>query len=311
MYPTAAEPWVGCFVRDQEMGLRRIGLDLDVLSFDGRAGRWAYAAAARALRRRLHRERFDVVHAHYGLTGAVALPQRRAPVLTTFWGSDTAIPWQRAVSWIVARATTPVFVSADAARRLGLRDVPVVPSAVDLDLFRPIERDEARTALGWSTERRYVLLPGSRSDPMKGSPLFDAAVALARGLVAELEPVSLEGFSREKTSLVMNAADVTLMSSLREGSPVAVKESLACLTPVVSVPVGDVPELLVGLDGCEVAPRDPAALAEAVVRALAAPRDLSLRARVEPFSNTRIAEQLNAIYEAVVGTGARRPRGRR
>ena len=69
---------------------------------------------------------------------------------------------------------------------------------------------------------------------------------------ADVTPVSLEGFSREQVAKVMNAVDVTLMTSDFEGSPVAVKESLACMTPVVSVPVGDLPELLEGLPGCAI-----------------------------------------------------------
>ena len=50
----------------------------------------------------------------------------------------------------------------------------------------------------------------------------------------------------------MNAVDVTLLTSDWEGSPGAVRESLACQTPVVSVPVGDVPNVLSGLPGCAV-----------------------------------------------------------
>ena len=74
------------------------------------------------LRRTLRNGRFDLVHAHYGLTGMVALAQRSVPTVVTFHGSDTGNPrvkWQAWVSWIVARRTTPVFVSRDGARRLG------------------------------------------------------------------------------------------------------------------------------------------------------------------------------------------------
>ncbi len=252
------------------------------------------------MRARLEQRSFELVHAHYGLTGAVALSQRRAPVVTTFHGSDTVVPWQRAVSWAVARLTTPVFVSAEAARRLGCPGAFVVPSSVDLRLFQPVERRQARQALGWSEEGRYVLLPGARGNPVKGAPLFDRAVEQARRRAPDLRAVSLEGLSRRQVGLVMNAVDVTLMTSWREGSPVAVKESLACLTPVVSVAVGDVPELLAGLPGCEIVPRDPGLLADAVLRALDAPRDPALRRRVEPFSPMGIAERMREIYRAVV-----------
>ena len=76
-----------------------------------------------------------------------------------------------------------------------------------------------------------------------------------------------------------------------------VKESLACGTPVVSVPAGDVEALLAGLPGCSVEPRDPEALARAVVRAASAGHDPGLRSRVEEFSIPQIAERTRRIYE--------------
>ena len=118
MYPTSAEPWFGSFVRDQVEDLRTLGLDVEVLSFDGRKNRSEYARAARRARLLARPGRFDIVHAHYGLSGAVALAQRAAPVVTTFHGSDTGgVPWQRIVSAAVARGAVPIFVNR-AGRRL-------------------------------------------------------------------------------------------------------------------------------------------------------------------------------------------------
>ena len=91
---------------------------------------------------------------------------------------------------------------------------------------------------------RYVLLPGSRANRRKRADLFDEAMAEARKHIPLLRGVTLEGMSRERAALALNAADVVLMTSDREGSPVAVRESLACMTPVVSVDVGDVAEVL-------------------------------------------------------------------
>src|SRR4051812_10529609 len=108
MYPAESEPWSGVFVAEQGEDLRRLGVDVDVFAFDGRPDRKEYLRAGRALRRIVAQHSFDLVHAHYGLTGAVALAQRNVPVVTTFHGSDTWIPWQRAVSYVVARLTTPL-----------------------------------------------------------------------------------------------------------------------------------------------------------------------------------------------------------
>jgi Glycosyl transferase 4-like domain/Glycosyl transferases group 1 len=309
MYPSERRPWWGIFVRDQVEDLRCLGVDVELLAFNGWESRLAYLRGARDLRRLVSRGGVDLVHAHYGLSGAVAVTQRRASVVTTFHGSDCDGDerWQVAVSWLVARRSTPIFVSGHLADRLGINDAAVVPAAVDIDLFRPSDRAVARRALGWSLEAKYALLPGSRADGPKRADLFDAAVAHARASVPGLLGASLDGLSRKGVVHAMNAADVTVMTSDNEGSPVAVKESLACCTPVVSVPVGDVPALLNGLPGCSTVARDPRGLGEALVAAMEAGRSSELRLRAERYSRARIAGQIVDVYRKVLEGG----RGRR
>jgi teichuronic acid biosynthesis glycosyltransferase TuaC len=307
MYPTEAEPSAGSFVSDLVQDVRALGVDVEVLAFDGRKRKQAYAEAGLELRRSLRRRRFDLVHAHYGLTGALAVAQRKVPVVVTFHGSDTGspyAPWQAWISWFVARLATPIFVSKDATRRLRCTGANVIPAGVDIDLFRPRPAADARAALGWSETGRFILLPGARRNPVKGASLFDAVVREVRGRGVDIAPVSLEGFSRAEVADVMNAVDVTLMTSDFEGSPVSIKESLACMTPVVSVPVGGVPELLEALPGCAIAPRDPLALADAVLRALERGGDPALRRRAEQLSRRHIAERTVALYQNVLARKA-------
>jgi glycosyltransferase involved in cell wall biosynthesis len=310
MYPTPAEPDFGCFVRDQVDDLRALGVEVDVLAFDGRPRRSRYLGAVRHLRRRLGRRRYDVVHAHYGLTGAVAASQMRTPVVTTFHGSDAWIPWQRAVSRIVARRTQPIAVAPVIAGSLGVRDAPVIPCAVDLDLFVPVEREDARRALGWPTGGRCILLPAARDDRTKvvrkQIQVFDAVIELLRHESPDVFPASLDGLSRREVALAMNAADVAVMTSLWEGAPVGIKEALACRTPVVSVMVGDVPDVVHGLPGCAIVPRDPAALAAAVRQALLAGRDPRLRVAMHEYGRRPIAERVIRVYQRRIATVARR-----
>jgi glycosyltransferase involved in cell wall biosynthesis len=303
MYPTPAEPGLGLFVKRQVDGLRALGVGVAVIAFDGRSDKRAYGRAARVLARVVRERDADLVHAHYGLTGAVALSQRHAPVVTTFHGSDVGyVRWQAPISWLVARrCRAPVFVNAGGARRLGLPDAPVICAGVDTELFAPIDRTEARRALGWDAERPYVLFPGARESAVKRADLFDAAVREAQRERPDLVPVVLDGYSRADVPVVMNAVDVTLMTSDSEGAPVTIKESLACTTPVVSVAVGDVPEVIASLPGCAIAPRDARALAQGVLRAVGADRDPALRARAEEFSEPRMARRTLDLYEAILG----------
>jgi teichuronic acid biosynthesis glycosyltransferase TuaC len=124
-------------------------------------------------------------------------------------------------------------------------------------------------------------------------------LAEARKQMPALKGVALEGFSREQAALAFNAANVTLMTSDREGSPVTVRESLACLTPVVSVGVGDVAQVLADLPGCGVFPRLPSALGRGVLNALATERHSDLRRRAERTSRRNVAQRVAALYATV------------
>jgi teichuronic acid biosynthesis glycosyltransferase TuaC len=282
MYPTEAEPWFGSFVRDQVEDLRSLGLDVEVLAFDGRRHVREYGRAARR-------------------AGAVALAQRAAPVVTTFHGSDTGgVPWQRVVSAVVARKVVPIFVNRAGARLLWYRGGYVIPAGVDTDLFAPADRAAVRRELGWSADGQYILFPSSRRNRVKRPDLFAAVIAALHAAGVGVVPVYLENLSRPQTAAVIAASDLTLVTSDWEGSPVTVRESLACQTPVVSVPVGDLEETLDGLPGCEIAPRDPAALAAAVRRALTASRSPELRQRALHTSRPRIAERVAAVYAEVL-----------
>lgn len=305
MYPTEHEPWFGVFVKEQIESIRSAGVDVEVFSFDGRSDWRAYPRAAGLVRALTSSKSFTLLHAHYGLTGAVGLAQRSIPVVTTFHGSETGgLRWQAFVSKFVAKASTPIFVSKRNAEALGFPAAAVIPCGVDLSFFTPKEPAEARRSLNWDQNRKYVLFPGSRRNSTKSPEVFDAALTEARRRGLRLEGVSLEGYSRHQVVDVMNAVDVMLMTSQWEGSPMTVKEALACSTPVVSVRVGDVEEILPGLPGCFIAERDPRALAEALLLSIEAGKSPKLRLSLARLSQDEIARRVIDIYEHVA---ARKP----
>jgi glycosyltransferase involved in cell wall biosynthesis len=217
--------------------------------------------------------------------------------VTTFHGSDVGyVRWQVPISWIVARATTPIFVSRAHAERLGLPSAPVIPAGVSMTTFEIRQRAEARRRLGWAEDGRYALLPGARASAVKNAPLFDAVIAALPGVTG----IALEGYSRAQVVDVLNAVDVVLVTSISEGSPVTVKEALACGTPVVTVPVGDVPQVIGGLPGCHVAARDPRALADCVRVAFAAEDREALRRRALRYERATLARKVVDVYQSVL-----------
>jgi teichuronic acid biosynthesis glycosyltransferase TuaC len=305
MWPSDDQPWRGQFVVDQVEDLRRESVSVEVLSFHGRRSRSAYFAAAVSFQRALRAGSFDLVHAHYGLSDAVACLQRRVPVVTTFHGSDVHLPEQRRFSRFAARRSTPICVNRAMAAALARPDAHIVPVGVDLELFQPVAREEARRTLGLEG-RRYLLFPGRIGHPPKRYELF--AEMLER---VPAEQLVLDHVPREQVPALLNAADVLVMTSRHEGAPLSVKEALAVQTPVVSVDVGDVADVVRDLPGCEIAAPTPDALAAAVLRALEAGRDPALRRRAAEYGRRETAQRILAIYEEALKQSAARARGRR
>jgi glycosyltransferase involved in cell wall biosynthesis len=269
------------FIARQVRFLRAAGVDVDVFSFRGGRRPLRYLAAWAHLQLRLVRQRYDIIHAQFGQSGLLALP-KRLPLVVTFRGDDLfgilgkggrPTPAGRLLQWlsrrVARRADAAILVSAHLQRYLTPSVAThVVPSGLDLDLFRCIPRDEARQHLGLPRDGRRILFVGDPADPRKRYDLAREAVArLNRTVAAEL--VIGWRVPHDQMPFYMNACDALVFTSREEGSPNAVKEALACDLPVVSVAVADVPLRLQGIPGCEVCADDsPETIAAALERTL-------------------------------------------
>ena len=88
LWPTEADPSYGSFVKAQMESLRPLGVEFDVLFINGRESKWNYLRGVRQVRRQLRAKRYDLIHAHFGLSGWVARWQLRVPVVVSFMGDD-------------------------------------------------------------------------------------------------------------------------------------------------------------------------------------------------------------------------------
>ncbi|NNL84285.1 MAG: glycosyltransferase, partial [Myxococcales bacterium] len=97
------------------------------------------------------------------------------------------------------------------------------------------------------------------------------------------------------------AADVMVMTSWIEGSPNVVKEGLACNLPVVSVSVGDVGEMLEGVDGCHICERSEAEFAARVADVLRSGERSDGRKviRERGLDLATVAQRILAVYRDV------------
>ena len=71
------------------------------------------------LANKIKREKYDIIHAHYGLSGLVAAMQRLSPVIITYHGSDINRRFNRFLSFIASMLSSySIFVSAKLRSKL-------------------------------------------------------------------------------------------------------------------------------------------------------------------------------------------------
>ena len=98
----------------------------------------------------------------------------------------------------------------------------------------------------------------------------------------------------------MNACDALVLASDYEGSPTVIKEAMACNLPIVSVDVGDVAEVIAGVEGCYLCERTPEDLAAKLHLALSPCRRTEGRRAIGSLSLDAIAARLVREYESVL-----------
>ena len=297
MYPSPARPALGSFVADQVAALQRTGeAEVEVFAFPP----GGYVPAARALRARHGRDRFDIVHAHFGLTQWPALAAPARARVVTLHGTDLAHPRSRPVTLAGLRLNDLVAVVSEAMvpaipRWATRRPPAVLPAGVDLKRFYPIDRAEARRRLGLGPDDPYLLFA---ADPARPEKRYDRALAIA----GDVPLLALGNVAPEQVPLWINAASAVLVPSEREGFGLAVLEALACDVPVLATPVGIHPEVLAGVPGTYCGPFDAAAWREALAPALAdADPRIEGRARAELWSTDRMAVRVVEAWRSLLG----------
>ncbi len=235
------------FITDQVEGLIRAGVECDYFTIEGK-GVWGYLSHLKRLNNKIREFEPNLIHAHYGLSGLLANLQRKIPVVTTYHGSDINHKKAFRFSKVAIRLSAwNIFVSQKNISKAGVsKCYSLMPCGVDLSVFKPVDKNEARKALGLSEKDKLVLFAGSFTNKVKNPEL---AMAVANQ-IPDIKLIELNGYTREQVALLMNAMDACLMTSHTEGSPQFIKEAMACNCPVVSVNVGDVAEIIGETKGC-------------------------------------------------------------
>jgi glycosyltransferase involved in cell wall biosynthesis len=286
--------------------LEEAGVPVVTLNRTSRGAVWSWAPLVATLRRR----RIDVLHAHMFGSNVWGTILGRAAGVPVVVAHEHGSPLERsrlraAVDReLVARAADVLVAVSESDRRRLIEvegvlssKIRVIPNGIPplpaprADLRKEVGIPEGAPVIGALT----VLRPEKALDvlveatALLGTQFPDLRVLIAgtgpeeeglRRLVAERgldRTVLLLGF-RPHVADVLAALDVVIHASDREGSPLAVLESMAAGKGIVATRVGGIPALLEDEEhALLVPPRDAPALAAAVARVL---RDRTLRQRL-------------------------------
>jgi D-inositol-3-phosphate glycosyltransferase len=296
--------------------------------------------------------RYDLIHSHYWLSGLVGERLQEWWDIPHMIGFHTLGAVKNAVG--IGEYEPELRINAEkelvkdchriiASTERGKEDlityydaapetISIIPCGVNLDLFRPIQRETARCHLGLNGESIIVFV--GRIIPLKGIDNMLKAIAylgekrriklvviggddhsqaemqrlknLSQSLKIDESVIFLGSVKQEMLPFFYSAADLCVVPSHYESFGLVVLESLACGTPVVATKVGCAEGVIrYGETGYVVTENDPCGLADKISRLLSTPNGKtdfvrSARASVTQYSWPNISEAIIEEYRSVL-----------
>ena len=262
----------------------------------------------------------QIFHAYWTFAGLVAVFVKfftSVPVVINLWGSDILffkIP-------VLYTLLCKIFNRADAivcesehfadqliAKGISKELIHICPNGIDLEKFKPLDKNSQCEELHLSKEYPLILAVGNLSERKGHKYLLTAVpkiletfgpvrvVIVGEGdfrgnLELMIEKLNLEahvrlaGFQKAETIPGwLNAADIFVLPSLLEGNPNILLEAMACKLPVVTTDVGGIGNVIRdNFNGLIIPPESESKLAKAVISLLREP-DLCERLAVNAHS---------------------------
>jgi len=301
------------FVKRLAMALEQAGSHVDIM-FSVKSGNpLNFVKLGLELRKRASQEKPDIVVAQYGtFTGLLVALFAPHPKIVTYRGSDlNPTPSENRLYVLLKHlASHAASFFADGiicvsheliGRLLCKKPVVVIPSSTDTELFSPMDRVTCRKMLDWDLKTPIALFI-SGDDP--GKKRLDTALEV-NDLIAESRSgvtmkIIHERVPISQVPVYLNAADCLVYLSDFEGSPNLIREACACNTPIVTVPVGDVREVLSGVAPSMIVDRDPRKIADAVIMLALLQVRSNGRDKSLCYSNEKIAQKTLTFYEKII-----------
>jgi len=331
MYP-GKNPDFGIFIKEQAEQLEKRGIEI-IKVVRTRNSHFAYVPFLSKSIFYLIFSNYDLVHGHYGFHSAL-FPAviKRKPLVVTFHGSDAlreplrARVYHSLQKFVVSRSDSIIAVSNQLKEvlihNLGADSnrTTVISCGVDTSVFVPVEKTSVRKKLGIDENAKVVLFVGSLRYSKGVDIVFDCArrmpdvlfILVGDGLLkADIKNCRFPGACpHEEMPVWMNAADIFILPSRSEGTPVVLLEALSCTIPVVASRIGGCPGVIKDGETGYLVPVGNVDMFERKLRDLLDDESgrnlMGKRGRedmMEKFDSKRVAERIKRIYEKTMNSG--------
>ena len=245
-------------------------------------GFYAYLKALATLKNRMKKKDISLIHAHYGMCGLVAiLSFPKVPVVVSFMGSDLHggnvkdikgyffFLINKVFSTVVQLFANQIIIKSQYLKKhiLFKKKLNLIPNGVDISAFKPTNKLTASKSLNLSVIKQNILFLGSTTDQNKNFQLLRNTY-LQYNLSESAYLINPYPIPAALINKFLNACDVLVLTSYKEGSPNVIKEAMSCNLPIVATDTGDVRWVIGDTAGCFICSYKPDDVAEKIKLAL-------------------------------------------
>ena len=300
------------FIKSQADSLIRNGVEIDhfVVRESGILG---YLRSIPAFRKKVKKQNFDLIHAHYSYSGWLAvLSFVGLPVVVSYMGTDVygTVTEQgkkvfKSYFEIFLAKVLQLAVDKIIVKSQNLYDyiylkkkTEIIPNGVNFDKFKPRDKVEIRRKLSLPNDKKLVMFLGHPTYPRKNFALLEEAFNLEKN--RDWEIVNPYPTEPQNVPFYLNAGDVLVLTSYQEGSPNVIKEAMASNCPIVATDVGDVKEIIQNTQGCYLVDYDPEDVANKVRLALEFGKPTTGRQDIGHLEINKVAKKIISIYKSTL-----------
>jgi glycosyltransferase involved in cell wall biosynthesis len=268
-------------LRNQGESLSDHGYKIEYFLISGR-GLFGYLSQIIILKRKLRRNSYHIIHAHYSLSGIVAyFAKKNEKLIVSFLGDDILGTNKKngritKISILLSKFNLlfsrffldhTIVKSKEMANRFRTKkNLSLIPNGVNIEHFRPFEKIQCQKHIGFNSYEFNLLFVADPARPEKNFQLIQEGV-----INSQIENIKLHtvfNLPNAELPFYYSGADVLILTSFHEGSPNVIKEAMACNCPIVSTDVGDVKWVIGNTEGCYLTSFNPHDVVDKIIKAL-------------------------------------------